>query len=92
MAKRITFAPGILLTIPDPSPTTVVGGGTGQSTTDTYACSYNDWLVMFADDLDDDDEYTMNDYMLWWDAQGFDMDAWKTFNGDTPFEPNPGGI
>ena len=37
MAKKNIFAPGILFTIPDPQPTTVIGGGTGQSTTDPYA-------------------------------------------------------
>lgn len=65
MAKKITFAPGILLTIPDPSPTTVVGGGTGQSTTDPYACSFNDWMNLFASDVNGDGQTNEDDYRVW---------------------------
>ena len=90
MAKN-TFDPFVLLMIPEPSPTTVVGGGTGQSTTDPYPCSFQDWLTMYAQDLDDDDEFTMNDYMLWWESMGFDMTAWNEYNPGVPFDPIPGG-
>ena len=93
MAKKNIFAPGILFTIPDPQPTTVIGGGTGQSTTDPYACSYADWQTMFAGDYDGDDVVgTMNDYMIWWANNNFGMDAWNEFNPGVPFEPDYGGV
>ena len=64
MAKKNIFAPGILFTIPDPSPTTVVGGGTGQSTTDPYACDFNDWMNLFAQDYNGDG-IDFEDYRKW---------------------------
>jgi hypothetical protein len=88
MARKNIFAPGILFTIPDPQPTTVVGGGTGQSTTDPYPCSYSDWLILFSDDYDlDGTEGTRDDYMQWWNDNNFSMEAWKAYNGETPFQP-----
>ena len=64
MAKKNIFAPGILLMIPDPSPTTVIGGGTGQSTTDPYACDFVDWSNLFAQDYNGDG-IDNNDYIHW---------------------------
>ena len=90
MAKK-SFDPFVLLLMPDPEPTTVTGGGTGQSTTDPYPCSFADWQTMFGQDMDDDEDIDMNDYMLWWDGQGFSMEAWNEFNPGVPFQPEPGG-
>ena len=87
MAKKNIFAPGILFTIPDPSPTTVVGGGTGQSTTDPYPCSFTDWQTLFEYDYDSDGDEDFDDYMQWWHDNGLSVEAWNAFNGDTPLVP-----
>ena len=64
MAKK-NFDPFVLLLMPDPEPTTVTGGGTGQSTTDPYACGYDDWVTMFASDLNNDGNMDETDYKIW---------------------------
>jgi hypothetical protein len=93
MAKKNIFAPGILFTIPDPQPTTVVGGGTGQSTTDPYACSFGDWMNLFASDVNEDGQTNFADYKIWFqnlfrgnEEEGEDL--WDTLFGDgTPLYP-----
>ena len=87
MAKKNIFAPGILFTIPDPQPTTVVGGGTGQSTTDPYACDFADWMNLFASDLNNDNNIDEADYKIWFQnmfannhAEG---EEWWTFYGNS---------
>ena len=64
MSKKV-FDPFVLLLMPDPEPTTVTGGGTGQSTTDPYACDFNDWMTMFASDVNGDETIDETDYQLW---------------------------
>ncbi len=46
--------------MPEPSPTSVVGG-TGQSTTDPYACSFDDWMNLFASDVNGDGDINEDD-------------------------------
>ena len=50
------------------------GGGTGQTTTDPYACDYNEWLIRFDDEenhagSDAPSEY--EDYVWWCEQYGF---------------------
>jgi hypothetical protein len=93
MAKKNIFAPGILFTIPDPQPTTVIGGGTGQSTTDPYACDFNDWMNLFASDVNGDGQTNFADYKIWFqnlfrgnEEEGEEL--WDTLFGDgTPLYP-----
>ena len=91
MAKK-NFDPFVLLLMPDPEPTTVTGGGTGQSTTDPYACGYDDWVTMFAQDYNGD-EIDYNDYIHWFYLTFGDeaADLWELINGSTipadPFGP-----
>lgn len=95
MAKKFTFAPGILLTIPDPSPTTVVGGGTGQSTPDdvVVACSFDHWMSEYAIDSDNDGDIDFDDYRKWFKESFPDEwdDLWGMFNdvSITPGDPFP---
>ncbi len=88
MAKK--FNPFVLLTMPEPSPTTVVGGGTGQSTTDPYACDFTDWMNLFASDVNGDGQTNFDDYRQWFINTFGDEAAelWKLFNDD-PLYPNP---
>ena len=91
MAKK--FNPFVLLTMPEPSPTTVVGGGTGQSTTDPYACDFTDWMNLFAQDYNDNgidnDDYIHWFYVTFGDEAG---ELWEFVNGSTlpadPLNPN----
>ena len=90
MAKKYGFIPFVLLMMPDPSPTAVViGGGTGQSTTDPYACDYNDWLNLFAVDYNGNG-YDNDDYIHWFYVMFGDeaADLWTIVNGGTiPADP-----
>ena len=79
----------ILFSQDTPGDDIVIGGGTGQTTTDPYPCSYDDWLVLFSDDYDydgDDTAGTRNDYRTWWEwmmedyPDKFNEDNWKEFN------------
>ena len=65
MAKNKLFAPGILLTMPTPQPTSVTGGETGQSGYQPFACSFNDWMNLFAADKDNDGDTDFDDYRAW---------------------------
>ena len=85
MAKN-NFDPFVLLMIPEPSPTSVVGGGTGQSTTDEYACSYKDWQTMFARDVDEDGDIDEADYKAWFQGMFTDPaegQEWWEFYGNS---------
>jgi len=89
MAKKRSFVPGILFSMPTPQPTTVVGGGTGQSTTDPFACDYDTWLSLFAVDYNGDG-FDHSDYRMWFEESFGDEaeDLWKIYNDD-PWVPNP---
>ena len=90
MAKKRSFVPGILLTIPEPTPTSVVGGGTGQGTPDgPVACNYEQWLNEYAVDYDNNG-YDRGDYRRWFELSFGEEaeDLWGIFNDD-PWVPNP---
>ena len=45
-------------------------------------------LLGDSDDYDlDGTEGTQNDYMQWWYDNEFSIEAWRAYNGDTPFQP-----
>ncbi len=87
MARKKFSAPFILFN-DDPGDDIVIGGGTGQSTTDTFVCSYDEWLKLFADnyDMDDEEIIDFNDYGQWWADNGFSVEDWERFNPGVPFE------
>ena len=94
MAKKRSFVPGILFTMPTPTPGTVVGGGTGQSTTDPYACSYADWLNLFAGEYDGQEGINENDYRIWFQGLFKDHDEgqemWELCGNTGPlYDTNP---
>jgi len=94
MAKKRSFVPGILFTMPTPQPTTVVGGGTGQSTTDPFACDYDTWLNLFAGDYNNDGETNGADYEQWFHIHFEDEfeELWAIFGPTAPSNPNPAPI
>lgn len=65
-----------------------IGAGTGQSGILPYACSFEDWEIMFFEDLDGDDDYDFDDYRIWWKNSGFTEDEWFVFNTE-PLNPEP---
>ena len=67
MAKKYGFDPFILLTMDMPQPTTVTGGGSGQGGHTPYACTYSDWLNLFAVDYDNNG-FDENDYRTWFQS------------------------
>lgn len=86
MAKKIGFKPSIILRdIGIPGDDVVIGGGTGQSTTDPFPCSYAEWQIMFIDDYDLDDDYDFDDYGQWWADNGFSLEDWVELNPDVDF-------
>ena len=61
------------------------GLGSGQTTTDPFEVDFNDWMDLFAKDLNNDEEVDEYDYYLWWVQQGFSEDAWNQFSGGLPW-------
>lgn len=84
---KIWNTPRISSLIPDPDPSgdDVIGGGTGQSTTDPYPCSFADWQIMFAEDYDLDEDIDFDDYGQWWADNGFSEDDWAELNPGVDF-------
>ena len=86
MAKN--FNPFVLLMMPEPTSDVVTGGGTGQSTTDPYACDFDDWMNLFASDVNGDGQTDFDDYRQWFiNNFGEDDELWGLFN-DVPLNPN----
>lgn len=68
-----------------PGDDVVIGGGTGQTTTDPFECTFAEWQTLFADDYDLDDDVDFDDYGQWWADNGFSEDAWDEKNPGVPF-------
>ena len=65
---RIFFEGGL-----QPGPGSVIGDGSGQSTTDAFPCDFEQWLVLF-DYVDADGNGIAgewNDYVKWMTDNGF---------------------
>jgi len=65
----------------------VTGEGTGQSGDEIWACSFEDWLIMFSDDYDGNTEIDFDDYRKWWKDNEFGEDLWSEFNPKDPLNP-----
>ena len=72
MDKKLFFSPVVLsgggLTPEDGDET---GHGTAQSTTDPYACDYDEWILMFEIDMNNDQLISYADYVLWMNSYGW---------------------
>lgn len=66
----------------------VIGGGTGQTSTDIWACSFEEWQTMFGDDINKDGQIDFDDYRAWW-INNFDEDTWELFNDDPLYPEEP---
>lgn len=92
MAKKYGFNPLILMTMDEPQPTTVVGGATGQSTTEEYACSFTDWMNLFARDVNGDGATNFDDYKQWFQNMFADdheegEEVWESYGNDGTLFP-----
>lgn len=65
------------------------GNGSGSSSPDVTACTYEEWLEMYADDYNDDGDINETDFMKWWYDNDLGMDAWKSLNPDIEWTYNP---
>ena len=78
MAKRKFVVPYVVLSHVDPGGSgSQEGGGSAQSTTDPFPCTFQDWLKLFGVDNTGDEEITLDDYGIWWLEQKFTLDQWK---------------
>ena len=91
MARKFGFAPLILASSSE-GDGTVIGPGSGQSTTDPYPCSFADWQVMFEFDYNLDESIGFDDYGTWWAQQHFTLEQWNYYNPGTPWNPEWGTI
>lgn len=92
MAKKLGFNPFVILSgLDDGGDVVVIGGGSGQSTPDVYACDFDDWFTMFAVDADGSGTLDFEDYRLWFIATFGDEaeDLWEIFNDDPLYPDGP---
>ena len=82
MAKGYIFDPWILLS-GDEGGSTVIGGGTGQGTSNPFPMSYAEWLTsgfQYGYDFDEDGVYSIEEFAYWWEDQHFTMEQWGEYN------------
>ena len=86
MNKRKFIAPYIVLSgISSGGDDNVIGGGTGQGSSNPFPMSYNDWLNNnWATDYNGDGA-DFQDFITWWVDNDFSEDDWNQYNGDTPW-------
>lgn len=60
------------------------GGGSGGTSPDITGCTYNEWLEMYADDYDLDDDTDFDDYKTWWFENGLSEELWNELNPGVP--------
>lgn len=86
MAKKKVFSPFVFLLDIEDDPT-VIGGGTGQSTTDPFPCTFETWLSLFAADENGDTLMNEADYEIWF-KRLFGDDEWNKWNNQpAPADP-----
>lgn len=47
------------------------GGRTGQSGQNPFPCTFEQWLDLFAEDLNGNNEFDQNDYETWMNNHGW---------------------
>lgn len=85
MSKKRFIAP-IVLTGWSGGGGSDTGDGSGGGSIDITACDYTEWLEVYGDDYDLDDDIDFDDYRTWWLENGLSEDAWNEFN-DVPLVP-----
>lgn len=85
MAKKKFITPFVLLDLVDGGDVEVEGGGTGQSSTDLYPVSFDDWKTMWGEDYNDDGSTDAYDYAAWWGGQEYPKSLWEEYNPGLPW-------
>ena len=49
-------------------------------------CDFDEWLEMYGDDYDLDEDIDFEDYRTWWQENGLSAEAWEEINGQ-PLNP-----
>ena len=86
MAKKYFMAPKVLLTAGWGGDGSDTGGGSGGTSDDTTYCTFEEWLEMYPDDYDLDDDIDFDDYSTWWADNELDLGKWRELN---PGKPDP---
>ena len=86
MAKRRFVAPTVILAGwgGEGSDT---GGGSGGTSDDITAVDFSEWLEMYGDDYDLDDDIDFDDYRTWWIDSELSESAWNELNPGQPLNP-----
>ncbi len=64
------------------------GGGSGGTSPNLTLVDYFEWLEMYGDDFDNDGDIDGQDYVKWWNDNGFDPvdeDEWQLWGYDIPY-------
>lgn len=88
MAKKTFGIPLVLGLITEAPDVTETGAHTGQSGSDPFPCSFEEWQTLFAVDNDLDGDIDFDDYGIWWYEEGLGIDAWNEYNPGHPWDPN----
>ncbi len=89
MAKKVFMTPFVLLSGWSGGEGGEGGHGSGGTSGDITGCSFAEWLEMYGEDMDLDEDMDMDDYGQWWANNGLSLDLWKDLNPDTPFTWTP---
>ena len=85
MNKRSFIAPYIVLSGTDD--TGVIGGGTGQGSTNPIPIGYEAWLEsIWKEDIIQNGTIDEDDYAAWWEANKFSEEDWRSLNPNLPWE------
>lgn len=71
---------------PDPTNPVVIGGGTAESTTDPFPCTYDEWWDMFGSDNNGDSQIDEKDFARWWSENNFTQADWERLNPTLPWD------
>ena len=88
MSKRKFIVPYVMLSMSGGDNDTVIGGGTGENTTDPFPMSFEDWQTsgfQIGYDFDEDGEFGIEEFANWWEDNGFTMEQWNELNPDHPW-------
>lgn len=87
MAKKFVFPSVILTGWGGEGSDTGHGSGGTTGGDDTMVCDFDEWLEMYGDDYDLDEDIDFDDYRTWWQKNGLSADAWAEYNPDEPLYP-----
>lgn len=83
MAKNKFVLPSIILTSGWGGEGDDTGHGSGGTTGggDIMICDFDEWLEMYGDDYDGDDDIDRDDYQYWWfNIAGLSQEDWDELN------------